>query len=170
MLTAADFLLASKWAGILTLVCGAIAILTFVLKSGVRFRMVGVTGFMLVLTSGLFALGLGFSTRAQIPGAIPYTVVYDNGAENAVIVVPPTISPSGLEATLQQAAINLSSYGRLGSGGQREFLIRARTVLHPKPGISELLYLGEAKQSLSAAKGDAVTVEVNQGSFDRLTS
>lgn len=170
MLTTADFLLASKWAGILTLVFGAIAILTFVFKAGIRFRMIGVTGFMLVLTGGLFALGLGFSTRVQIPGAVPYTLVYDNGASQAAIAVPADISEAALEATLHQAAINLSSFGRSGEGNQQELSVRARTILHPEPGVSQLLYLGQAKQPLSAGKTDFVTVEIDRQSFKQLAS
>lgn len=144
MLTTADFLIASKWAGISTLAFAALTILSFFLQWGLRFRLVGVTGFMGVLTGGLFALGLVPFTRTVVPDAVRYATVYDNGANLAVIVVPPTITETQLQATLRQAAGDLFSYGRMSRGGQ-EFLIRARTVIHPQPGVTEPLFLGQVK-------------------------
>ena len=51
--------------------------------------MVGVTGFMGVLTFGLFALSLGPITRTLIPGSVHYSVVYDTGSTHVVIALPP---------------------------------------------------------------------------------
>ncbi|HAX76619.1 MAG TPA: hypothetical protein DCY88_12455, partial [Cyanobacteria bacterium UBA11372] len=46
MLTTTDFFQASQWGGILTLVCAAITLIGFILKWGIRFRLVGATSFM----------------------------------------------------------------------------------------------------------------------------
>lgn len=147
MPTTAFFLTAAQWVGILTLVCGAIALLGFVFKWGIRFRFVGVTGFMVVLTVGLFALSLMPITRTIIPGAVHFSTVYDSGSTQVVITVPPTITPEELTATLQQAASDMFSPGRLGRGENR-LTIRARTILHPQEGVSQLLYLGQVRRSL----------------------
>lgn len=168
MLTTADFLNAAKWSGILTLVCAAIAVLAFVLQWGVRFRFVGITGFMGVLTGGLFALGLVPLTHTIIPGATRFSVIYDSGATQAVIAVAPEITRSELEATLQQAASDLFSYGRLGRGDEK-LTVRARTIIHPQPGVSEPLYLGEAKQSLRTREDAEMSIQINQKNWDRLS-
>ncbi|MEO0409479.1 MAG: Ycf51 family protein [Cyanobacteria bacterium P01_A01_bin.135] len=149
MPTTSDFLTAAQWSAGLTLAIGILTALGFALSWGIRFRLVGATGFMAVLTVGIFALGLVPFTRTVVPGAVPFSRVFDNGATRAVITVPPTVTATELEATLKQAASDLFSPGRM-STGQRQLTIAARTVLHPQPGISEPLVLGKVERSLSA--------------------
>jgi hypothetical protein len=157
--TTADFLNYARWAGIATLVFASIAALSFLFRWGIRFRMVGATGFMAVLTGGLFTLGLVPFTRTVIPGAVRFSTVYDSGAAQAVIAVPPQITESQLEATLRQAASDLFSPGRL-SMGEKQLTIRARTVLHPEAGISQPLVLGRVKRSLSVRNDDQMAIEI----------
>ncbi|MBW4635694.1 MAG: Ycf51 family protein [Iphinoe sp. HA4291-MV1] len=168
MLTPADFLKYTQWLGLATLVFAAIAILGFIFKWGIRFRLVGTTGFMLVVTGGLFALSLAPLSRTVIPGAVRYSLVYDNGATQAVITTPPKITPSELEATLLQAASDLYSYGRLGALTENQLTIRARTILHPEPGISVPLYLGQVKRSLSTREDSQMAIKIYQDKFAQL--
>jgi hypothetical protein len=167
MPTTEDFLLAAQWSGILTLVVAGLALLGWLLQWGIRFRLVGVTGFMAVLTVGLFALGLVPFTRTVIPGAVKFSTVYDSGGTQAVIAVPSDITESQLEATLLQAASNLFSPGRLGQG-ESQLTIRARAVVHPEPGISQPLYLGEIKRSLLVRDDDNMTVTLDAEAFAKL--
>lgn len=167
MPTTTDFLTFTQWTGILTLACGFLALLSFIFKWGIRFRLVGVTGFMAVLTVGLFALSVVPITRTQIPGAVRFSVVYDNGGSRAVIAVPPTITPSELEATLRQAASDLYSLGRSG-GRDNKLTIRARTVTHPEPGISKPLFLGKAKRSLAQREDEDMIIDIYTESFAEL--
>lgn len=148
MFTPDAFFTYGQWSAGLTLAVALLAGLGFLLKWGFRFRLVGSTGFMIVLTGGLFALSLVPLTHTQIPGAIRYSLVFDNGANLATIAVPATITPPELEATLRQAASDLFSPGRLGIG-RDQLLIQARTVTHPQPGISQPLVLGQVKRSLA---------------------
>ncbi|NJO40825.1 MAG: DUF2518 family protein [Cyanobacteria bacterium CRU_2_1] len=159
MLTTSDFLNYAQWAGIATLTFGGLAGLAFLLKWGIRFRLVGATGFMLVLTGGLFTLGLVPFTRTTIPGAVRFSTVFDSGATQAVIVVPTTITESELTATLQQAANDLFSIGRLGRN-EDQLTIRARTILHPEPGVSQPLYLGQVKRSLFVREDTQMAIEL----------
>lgn len=159
MLTTATFLTAAKWAGIFTIACAILAGLGFIFQWGIRFRLVGITGFMTVLTGGLFALGLVPFTRTVIPGAVRYSTVYDSGGTQAVIAVAPTITESQLEATLRQAASNLFSPGRLG-GRDDKLTIRARTIIHPQPGVSKLLYLGQVQRSLRKRQDDQMIIQI----------
>lgn len=159
MLTTDTFLAYAQWSGIATLAFAALAILSFFVNWGMRFRLVGVTGFMAVLTGGLFALSIVPFTRTTIPGAIRFATVYDSGASQAVIAVPLTITVAELDATLQQAANDLFSPGRL-SRGESKLTIRARTVLHPEPGVSQPLYLGQIRRSLVVRNDDEMTIEL----------
>lgn len=151
MPTPEEFLDATKWSGILTLAIALIAMLGFIFQWGIRFRLVGITGFMLVLTVGFFGLSVVPFTRTVVPGALPYVTVYDSGAAQVVIKVPTTITETELTATLKQAASNLFTSGRLGQAGQSP-TVRARTILHPQPGVSELVYLGQVRRSPDPAE------------------
>lgn len=162
-----NFSILAQWAGILTLVCLILSVVSFIFGWGIRFRLVGVTGFMGVLAFGLFALGVGLFSRTKIPGAIRYSSVYDNGAAQVVIAVPPQVSESELEATLRQAADDLFSYGRLAQGSD-QLMIRARTITHPEAGISNPLYLGQVKRSLATREDENMQVEVFPEGFAQL--
>jgi hypothetical protein len=126
---------------------------------GWRFRMVGVTLFSVVLTVGLFALSLEPITRTSITGAVPYKVVYDRSSNQVVVAVRPTITASELEATLRQAGANLFSSGR-SAQGQTQLIVRARTVVHPRPGLSKPIYLGQIKRSLRLRNDPNQSVEI----------
>ncbi|MEL6469667.1 MAG: Ycf51 family protein [Cyanobacteria bacterium J06623_4] len=141
MLTPEQFLIATQYFAIGTLAFAALTALAFVLQWGIRFRLVGATGFMGVLTAGLFGLSFQPLTQTIVEGAVPYTTVFDSGSSQVVIAVPNSITADELEATLQQAASNLLKPSRLGGPGQQTPRIRARAIVH-QPGISELLYLG----------------------------
>lgn len=141
MLSPEQFLILTGYFAIGTLVFGAVTALSFVLKWGIRFRLVGATGFMGVLTAGMFGLSFQPFTQTIIPGAVPYTTVFDSGASQIVIAVPGAITRTELEATLEQAASNLLKPSRIGGMGQAVPAIRARAMAH-KNGTSELLYLG----------------------------
>jgi Protein of function (DUF2518) len=167
MPTTADFLQATQWAGIITLICAALAGLGFLLKWGIRFRLVGIASFMAVLTVGSFSLSLVPFAPTTIPGSVPYTVVYDNGAAQVVIKVPPTITESQLEATLRQAATNQFSSGRL-SQGKRLLALRARTVIHPETGVSKPLVLGQVLRALSSDGEELWKLEIYHDRFAEL--
>ncbi|WP_245555510.1 Ycf51 family protein [Baaleninema simplex] len=164
VLTPDDFLKATVWSLGFTGFFALLALVAFLFKWGLRFRLVGVTGFMVVLTSGLFALSIFPITTTVVPGAVNYSVVYDDGGGQVVITVPQNVTESQLEATLRQTAINKFSPGRLG----RDLLIRARTVLHPEPGVSEPLYLGQVTRSLSNADESQFEIEIDRDRLARL--
>lgn len=155
-----DLFTYAQWSGIATIGCLILAVIAFIAGWGFRFRLVGVTSFMAVLTLSIFALGLGLFPHAEIPGAVRYSLVYDNGANQAVVAVPPEIEPSAIEPTLRQAATDLYSYGRTGTNGNDRFTVKLRTVLHPKTGVSQPLYLGEASRSLISRTDEDIKIEV----------
>ncbi len=150
-----------QWSGYLTIACLVLTIIGFILKWGVRFRLVGITSFMTVVTGSLFALGLGLFTRTEIPGAVRYALVYDNGANQAVISVPfEELTASQVDATLRQAADDLFSFGRADREKNELLTIRLRTLSHPEIGVSIPLYLGEVKRSLRIRDDEQMQVKV----------
>ncbi len=142
-----DFGTYTLWSIYGTIAFLVLAIIGFIFKWGFRFRLVGATGFMAVLTVGLFALSLGLFNRIEIPNAVKFNLVYDNGANQAVITVPIDINETELKATLQQAANDLFSYGRTAMDGDDKLTIRARVQIHEKNKTIPL-YLGQIKRSL----------------------
>lgn len=159
MITTELLLSAAKWSAILTIVFVIITGLSFIRQWGLRFRLVGATGFMGVLTGGIFALSLGLYTRVEIPNAVHYNLVYDNGGKQTTIRVPPTISELQLDATMRQAANDLYSPGRLGGSGDK-LVIRVRTIIHPETGVSQPLVLGEVRRSLLNRYDDKMAIEI----------
>ena len=155
-----DLLTYAQWSGIATLVCFVLTAISFIVGWGFRFRLVGVTSFMGVITLSILALGLGIFNRVEIPGATRYTLVYDNGANQAVVVVAPDIEESAIEPTLRQAAIDLFSYGRSGLNEGNKLTIKLRTVIHPEPNMSQPLYLGQIKRSLGAKNDENMEIEI----------
>ena len=143
--------------GLTTIAFAVLAAVSFLAKWGIRFRLVGTTGFCGVLTAGLFGLSFQPLVPTVIEGAIPYATVFDSGASQLVIAVPADISESELEATLQQAAVNSFNPSQLRAGIQTP-RIRARTIVHRDPGISDLVYLGQVEPDASIDSGYRVTV------------
>lgn len=169
MPTPDEFLEATKWFGAATVSLAAITVLAFVMGWGIRFRLVGITSFMGVLTGGVLGLSFEPFTVTTIPGAIPYATVYDSGAAQIVIKVPDTISEFELEATLKQAASNLLKPSRLGVPGQVP-TIRARTLKHETGGVSELLYLGQVQPIVDPDTGEPLTITLNSSALAELPS
>ena len=155
-----DLLTYVKWSAIATLAFLVLTAISFILGWGFRFRLVGVTSFMGVVTLSILALKLGLFTRVQIEGATRYTLVYDNGANQAVVAVSPQIEKSEIEPTLRQAAVDLFSYGRTGINKDDKLTIRLRTVIHPESNMSEPLYLGQIKRSLFTKNDENTEIDL----------
>lgn len=154
-----EFSTYAQWSGYLTLAFLVFTVIAFIFSWSFRFRSIGVTSFLGVLTFGLFSLELGLSHHTTIPGSIRYTLVYDNAANQTSIAVPPQITKSEVEATLRQAAYDLFSPGRNGLG-QDKLTVRIRTVVHPEPGISKPLYLGKIERSIYNRQDENMQVEI----------
>ncbi len=161
------FLSYTKWSAILTVVGLVLTILAFILQWGIRFRLVGITSFLGVLTIGLFGLSLGLFAKTTIPGAVRYGLVYDNGANQAVVNIAPQVTENQVEATLKQAVNDLFSTGR---GGVADDLltVRVRTLLHSQDGITEPLYLGQVRRSLVSREDNNLEIEIYSKNFRKL--
>jgi hypothetical protein len=143
---------------IATVIFGAVTTVAFIAKWGFRFRMVGVTSFTGVLAGGVLGLSLSLYQRPMIPNSQPFVRVYDRSAGQLVISVNPKMTPAQLEATLKQAAIDLSSPGRSSADGT--ITVRARVLLHTEPGVTQPLYVGAAVRSLDSKRDDVNDIQV----------
>ncbi|ERN40260.1 protein of function (DUF2518) [Rubidibacter lacunae KORDI 51-2] len=161
-----EFLPWLQWSGILTAASAIVTIAAFLFGWGIRFRLVGITGFSAVLAMGVFGLSLGLLGTNEVPGAVPFNTVYDNGGTQLVIKLPPTVTESEVESTLRKAAADLFSLGRMGERSDR-LTVRARTITHPVSGISQPLFLGRATRSLTS-RDDEVKIEVFAERFSQL--
>ena len=157
------------WSGYTAIGFLVLTIVAFIAGWGFRFRLVGVTSFMMVLTAGIFSLYLGLFTHVEIPGAVRYSLIYDNGANHAVVAVAPDITKDAIEPTLRQAAADLNSYGRTGTNGNDTFTIGLRTVVHPKEGVSEPLFLGEVTRSLAVRDDSNIKIKVFSQNVKKLS-
>lgn len=167
MVLTAQITAIAQWVGYFTIFCAILMVLGLLLKWGIRFRLVGITSFMAVLTGGLYALSLGFYIRPSIPDAAQFSRVFDNGGPNVVIAVSSDLTRTQLEATLRQAAADLYSSGRLSQGADK-MTIRMRTILHPEPGVSIPLYLGEVKRSLASRYDDQMEIYLDPAKLAQL--
>ena len=170
MPTPETFLQLTKYFGLATLTMAGITLLAFVLGWGFRFRLVGITSFIGVLTGGLLGLSFEPFTRTVVPGAISYNTVYDSGAAQIVIKVPDTITPTELEATLQEAASNLLKPSRLGGTGAMTPTIRARSIVHEPGGVSQLVYLGQAQPVRAPGTETSLSIQIFDDAFDTLAA
>ncbi len=164
MPTPAEFLEATKYFGIATLVMAGITLLAFALGWGFRFRLVGITSF---ITGGMLGLSFEPFTPTVVPGSIPYKTVYDSGAAQIVVKVSDTVTPNELEATLQQAASNLLKPSRLGGMGVAP-TIRARAIVHAPGGVSNLVYLGQVQPIRKPGAETDLAIEIFENAFDTL--
>jgi hypothetical protein len=131
------FATAGDWLGKITILCAVVTAVAWLTKQPWRFRAFGVTAFLVVLTSGVWTLAIVPSiVRPKVSGAARYEPVYDRGGDRAVIAVKPDLSPETLEKTMRQALVDLGSPGRSLAD---TFTIQARTVVHPRPGVSRLV-------------------------------
>lgn len=171
MISTADFFTYTQWMAIATVVCAILTGASFALQWGIRFRLVGITSFMGVLVVGLLGLSFVPFSHPLVPGAAKFSLVYDNGGNQLVIAVAPETNETALAATLQQVAEKFSSSGRLG-GTNGQLVVRARTIIHPEPGVSQPLYLGEIKRSLgnrtAQATAPAIEPQINHKNFQIL--
>ena len=151
-----------QWSLFATLASFLVMVAAFIFQWGFRFRFVGITSFLTVLSIGLFGLGLGLFDRSAVEGSVAFSRVYDNGANQIVITVPSSITEAELDATLQQAAKQYFSLGRISTDGQASMVVRARTLIHPEVGVSEPLYLGDIRRTLGQVDNAEMKVTVNQ--------
>ena len=74
-------LTAGEWLGIAGGVLLLLTVVGFVARWGIRFRLVGVTSFTVLLSLSCLAFAVSYAPRAMVEGAVSVPVVFDNGSD-----------------------------------------------------------------------------------------
>jgi hypothetical protein len=129
---------------------GALVVVTvvaFLAGWGVRFRLVGVSSFTLLLAVSCLAFAVSYVPRVSIPGARSVPVVYDNGSDLVIAAAPADLPAEAIQPTLEQVARNVHGSGRTSEDG---FLhVRLRRVEPATAGAGRPVVLGEALVELA---------------------
>lgn len=116
----------------------------FLARWGIRFRLVGVSSFTVLLSLSFMAFALSYEERQTIPGAVNVPVVFDNGRGLVVAALQKPLPVAAVAPTLQQLAANQSRRSQAGVNGH--VTVRLRQVEPTdEAGVSRPRLLGEAR-------------------------
>ena len=132
-------LTAAPWLGWSGLALGLLTVVAFVAGWGLRFRLVGVSSFTLLLSVSCWAFAVSYSPPVRIEGAVRLPIVFDNGEALVVAQAPAEMPMSAVTPTLEQLAGNLRGAGRR----SRTVQVRLRALQPDGDGRSRPVILGE---------------------------
>jgi hypothetical protein len=139
---------AGTWLGIAGAALLMITVLAFLLRWGIRFRLVGVSSFTVLLSLSCLAFAVSYAPRDVVEGAVSVPVVFDNGSDLVIAAAPADLPEEAYRPTVEQVARNLRGSGRKGDNG--EVHVRLRRVEAVAPGVDRPVILAEASRSLRA--------------------
>ena len=139
-------LVAGEWLGAASGVLAVITIAAYLLRWGVRFRLVGITSFTALLAVSCLAFAVSYRPRVSVEGAVSVPVVFDNGAELVVAAAPADLAVAAAAPTAEQVARNLRGNGRQSDDGMVR--VRLRRVEAVEAGLSHPVVLAEARRDL----------------------
>ena len=133
---------AGLWFAVAAAIFVVLTLVGFSAQWGIRFRLVGITSFTVLLAIASLAFSISYEPHQTIPGAVSVPVVFDNGSGLIVAAAPASLSQASIAPTLQQLAIN-QSRRQVGSGKATRVRLR-RLEPAEQPGASRPRVLGEA--------------------------
>lgn len=139
---------AGTWLGIAGAALLMITVLAFLLRWGIRFRLVGVSSFTVLLSLSCLAFAVSYAPRDVVEGAVSVPVVFDNGSDLVIAAAPADLPEEAYRPTVEQVARNLRGSGRKGDNG--EVHVRLRRVEAVAPGVDRPVILADASRSLRA--------------------
>ena len=137
-------LTAGEWLGVASAVLLLLTVVAFVVRWGIRFRMVGITSFTVLLSLSCLAFAVSYTPRQQVEGAISVPVVFDNGSDLVVAAAPAQMEPQAYAPSVQQVALNLRGSGR----GTQRVEVRLRRVEPKGDGSDVPVVLATAVRNL----------------------
>jgi hypothetical protein len=117
----------------------------FLVRWGIRFRLVGVTSFTVLLSLSCLAFAVSYSPRQLVDGAVSVPVVFDNGTDLVVAAAPADLAPEAFAPSVQQVALNLRGSGR----GTQLVEVRLRRVDPTASGTDTPVVLATAIRNLA---------------------
>jgi hypothetical protein len=143
-------LVAGEWLGAASGVLAVITIAGYLLRWGVRFRLVGITSFTALLALSCLAFAVSYRPRVMVEGAVSVPVVFDNGAELVVAAAPADLPAAAAAPSAEQVARNLRGNGR--QSDDAVVRVRLRRVESVAPGLSRPVVLAEVRRDLMSGE------------------
>ena len=144
---------AGVWIGALALLLVVLTVVGFLARWGIRFRLVGISSFTVLLALACMAFALSYEDRQPIPGAVNVPVVFDNGRGLVIAAPQEPLSTAAIAPTLKQLAINQSRRPQSAANGR--ITVRLRQVEPTgESGVSRPRLLGEARIPLGGQPED----------------
>jgi hypothetical protein len=138
-------LTAGEWLGVASAALLLLTLVAFVVRWGIRFRLVGVTSFTVLLSLSCLAFAVSYAPRQLVDGAVSVPVVFDNGTDLVVAAAPADLDPAAFGPSVQQVALNLRGSGR----GTELVEVRLRRVEATAPGTDTPVVLATAIRNLA---------------------
>ncbi len=138
-------LTAGEWLGVASGVLLLLTVVAFLVRWGIRFRLVGVTSFTVLLSLSCLAFAVSYSPRQLVDGAVSVPVVFDNGSDLVVAAAPADLAPDAFAPSVQQVALNLRGSGR----GTQLVEVRLRRVDPTASGTDTPVVLATAVRNLA---------------------
>lgn len=137
-------LTAGEWLGVASAVLLVLTVVAFLVRWGIRFRLVGITSFTVLLSLSCLAFAVSYAPRQQVDGAISVPVVFDNGSDLVIAAAPAQMDPEAYGPSVQQVALNLRGSGR----GTQQVEVRLRRVEPKGEGSDVPVVLATAIRNL----------------------
>lgn len=138
-------LTAGEWLGVASAVLLLLTMVAFVVRWGIRFRLVGVTSFTVLLSLSCLAFAVSYTPRQLVDGAVSVPVVFDNGSDLVIAAAPADLDAAAFAPSVQQVALNLRGSGR----GTQLVEVRLRRVEATAPGTDTPVVLATAIRNLA---------------------
>ncbi|MEY3767835.1 MAG: hypothetical protein RLZZ11_905 [Cyanobacteriota bacterium] len=138
-------LTAGEWLGIASAALLLLTLVAFVVRWGIRFRLVGVTSFTVLLSLSCLAFAVSYAPRQVVEGAVSVPVVFDNGSDLVVAAAPADLIPAAYGPSVEQVALNLRGSGR----GTQVVEVRLRRVEATGTGTDTPVVLATAIRNLA---------------------
>lgn len=138
-------LAAAPWLGWSGLALVMLTLVAFLASWGLRFRLVGVSSFTLLLAVSCWAFGVSYTPPVVIEGAVRAPIVFDNGNDLVVAQASVDLDDAAVGATLEQLAGNLRGSGRASS----LVVVRLRGIRQASDGLGRPVILGEITRDFS---------------------
>ncbi len=138
-------LTAGEWLGAASAVLLVLTVVAFLVRWGIRFRLVGITSFTVLLSLSCLAFAVSYTPRQTVEGAISVPVVFDNGSDLVVAAAPADMPLETFLPSVEQVAINLRGSGR----GTQAVEVRLRRVESTADGTDTPVVLATAIRNLA---------------------
>ena len=138
-------LTAGEWLGVASAVLLLLTVVAFVVRWGIRFRLVGVTSFTVLLSLSCLAFAVSYTPRQLVDGAVSVPVVFDNGSDLVIAAAAADLDAAAFGPSVQQVALNLRGSGR----GTQLVEVRLRRVEATAPGTDTPVVLATAIRNLA---------------------